>query len=76
MVVPQAAVQTNQAGPFVLVVNKNNEVELRPIKTGQRIGPEIAVIEGISVGETIIIEGIQKVRPGVKVNPIMQKTAR
>jgi membrane fusion protein (multidrug efflux system) len=76
MVVPQVAVQANQAGPFVLIVNKDNEVELRPVKTGQRVGTEIAVTEGLNVGETIIIEGIQKVRPGVKVNPVMQKTAR
>ena len=76
MVVPQVAVQANQAGPFVLVVNKDNEVELRPVKTGQRVGTEIAVTEGLYVGETIIIEGIQKVRPGAKVNPVMQKMAR
>jgi len=76
VVVPQVAVQANQAGPFVLVVNKDNEVELRPVKTGQRVGTEIAVTEGLYVGETIIIEGIQKVRPGAKVNPVMQKMAR
>jgi membrane fusion protein (multidrug efflux system) len=73
MVVPQAAVQTNQTGPFVLVVNKDNKVELRPIQTGQRVGTRIAVTEGLNVGETIIVEGIQKVRPGATVKPVAQQ---
>jgi len=73
MVVPQAAVQTNQTGPFVLVVNKDNKVELRPIQTGQRVGTEIAVTKGLNVGETIIVEGIQKVRPGATVKPVAQQ---
>ncbi|GBE42537.1 Efflux pump periplasmic linker BepF [bacterium BMS3Bbin10] len=76
MVVPQAAVQANQTGPFVLVVNKDNKVELRPVKTGERIGAEIAVTEGLSIGESIIVEGIQKVRPGAAVKPVpLQKSA-
>ncbi|MFQ5626114.1 MAG: efflux RND transporter periplasmic adaptor subunit [Methyloligellaceae bacterium] len=73
MVVPQAAVQENQTGPFVLVVDKDNKVELRPVKTGQRSGTEIAVTEGLNVGETVIVEGIQKVRPGATVKPVAQQ---
>lgn len=69
LVVPQAAVQQNQAGSFVLVVNKDSKVELRPIKTGQRTGTELVVSDGLTEGETIIVEGIQKVRPGAKVQP-------
>lgn len=73
MVVPQAAVQENQTGPFVLVVDKDNKVELRPIKTGQRFGAEITVTEGLNEGESIIVEGIQKVRPGAAVEPVGQQ---
>ena len=69
VVVPQAAVQENQAGPFVLIVNAENGVEARPIKTGQRVGTDIVVLEGLEAGETIIIDGIQNARPGAKVNP-------
>lgn len=72
VVVPQAAVQTNQSGPFVLTVNGENTVGIRKISTGQLVGTEIVVTDGLSAGETIIIEGIQKVRPGAKVNPVMQ----
>lgn len=76
LVVPQATVQENQAGPFVLIVDKENRVVTRPVKTGQRTGTEIVITEGLSEGETIIVEGIQKVRPGAKVNPVQaQKRA-
>jgi len=79
VVVPQAAVQENQTGPFVLVVDADNRVEARPIKTGQRTGTEVVALEGLEPGETIIIDGIQKVRPGAKVAPTMAgatKTAK
>ncbi|MDA7947351.1 MAG: efflux RND transporter periplasmic adaptor subunit [Hyphomicrobiaceae bacterium] len=75
LVVPQAAVQENQTGPFVLVVDKDDKVVLRPIKTGQRNGADIAVLEGLNEGESIIVAGIQKVRPGMKVDPVSQKSA-
>ncbi len=75
LVVPQAAVQENQTGPFVLVVDKDDKVVLRPIKTGQRNGADIAVLEGLTEGEKVIVAGIQKVRPGMKVNPVPQKSA-
>lgn len=71
VVVPQAAIQENQTGPFVLVVDGEGRVVLRPIKTGQRIETDIVALEGLEAGETIIIDGIQKVRPGAKVNPTM-----
>ena len=70
IVVPQAAVQENQAGPFVLVVTGDNKVEARTIATGQRFGPDIVVKEGLKPGEQIIVEGIQKVRPGGKVQAV------
>ena len=73
LVVPQIAIQVNQTGPFVLVVDKDNKVELRPVKTGQRSGTEISVSDGLTVGEMIIVEGIQKVRPGTAVKPVTQQ---
>ena len=76
VVVPQSVVQANQAGPFVLVVDGENRVEIRAVVTGQLVGAEIVITEGLSDGETIIVEGIQKVRPGAKVTPVMQNTAK
>ena len=70
--IPQAAVQENQQGRFVLIVDSNNQVETRVIKTGRRIGHMWAVESGLEVGEKVIVAGLQKVRPGVAVNPILK----
>ncbi len=70
IVVPQSAVQTNQAGAFVLVVDQDSSVVSRPVVLGERNGADVVVTEGLSVGETVVIEGIQKVRPGAKVTPV------
>lgn len=67
VVIPQSAVQENQAGPFVLIVDGEGRVESRPIKTGDRIETGVVVLEGLHEGETLIVEGIQKVRPGAEV---------
>ncbi len=70
VVVPQVAIQENQTGPFVLVVGAKNQVAARPIATGARVGNDIVVTEGLEPGETIIVEGIQKARPGGTVTPV------
>ena len=70
--IPQASVQENQQGRFVLVVNQENKVETRIIKTGRRIGPMWVVTSGLNAGEKVIVTGLQKVRPGVTVNPVLK----
>ncbi len=74
VVVPQSAVQSNQAGPFVLVVGAENRVEARPVALGARSGIDVVVEGGLEPGETIVIEGIQKVRPGAAVTPTQAPT--
>ena len=74
IMIPQAAVQQNQVGPFVLVVDGENTVQLRQIKTGATDGTDIVVTDGLSVGESIIIDGIQKTRPGGVVTPVPAPT--
>lgn len=68
--VPQAAVQENQQGHFVLVVDADNTVAQRIVKLGRRINAMWVVESGIDSGERIIIEGLQKVRTGIAVKPI------
>jgi membrane fusion protein (multidrug efflux system) len=68
VVIPQSAVQENQAGPFVLIVDGEGRIEARPIKTGDRIETGVVVLDGLHEGETLVVEGIQKVRPGAEVN--------
>jgi membrane fusion protein (multidrug efflux system) len=62
--VPQQAFQVDQSGAFVLVVDKDSKVEVRRVETGRVVGTNLSVLKGLSVGETVITEGIQKVRPG------------
>jgi membrane fusion protein, multidrug efflux system len=64
LVVPQSAVQLDQAGRYVLVVDQAQKVELRRVTTGIEQGREIVVSGGLKKGELVIVEGIQKVRPG------------
>ncbi len=68
--VPQAAVQENQQGTFVLVVDSENKVAARVVKLERRINAMWVVESGLQDAERIIIEGLQKVRPGVVVNPV------
>ena len=70
-VIPQSAVQENQSGRFVLVVDAEQQVITRQVEMGRRIGPMWVVTDGLKAGEQIIVEGLQKVRPGVKVQPSM-----
>ena len=64
LIIPQSSVQEDQAGVFVLVVAPDNKVELRRITTGQAYAGELVVTSGLEPGEQVIVEGIQKVRPG------------
>ena len=69
--IPQAAVQQNQSGHFVLVVTPENTVATRQVELGRRIGAMWVVTKGLKANESIIVQGLQKVRPGAKVSPVM-----
>ncbi|WP_424985700.1 efflux RND transporter periplasmic adaptor subunit [Microbulbifer sp. S227A] len=71
LLVPQAALQRDQRGDFVLVVNAQQMVEQRYIETGDQVGTEIVVNDGLQEGESVIVEGLQRVRPGVRVDAIL-----
>ena len=75
IVIPQSAVQENQAGPFVLIVNGEGRIEARPVKTGDRVEDGVVVLDGLTEGETLVVEGIQKVRPGAEVQTAFQRPA-
>lgn len=70
LLVPQASIQQDQAGKYVLIVNDQNRVDTRRVVVGEQYGgTDWVVKEGLEVGELIIFEGSQKVRPGVAVQP-------
>jgi membrane fusion protein (multidrug efflux system) len=67
LMVPQVVVQVNQTGPFVLVVGDDDKAAARPVRLGAVEGLQVVVEDGLSEGERVIVEGIQKVRPGMAV---------
>lgn len=66
--IPQAAIQRDQRGEFVLVVNDKQMVEQRYITTGDQVETAVVVLDGLQPGESVIVEGLQRVRPGVAVD--------
>lgn len=66
LVIPQAALLSDQGGSFVFVVEGGKAVARR-VKLGQRLGAEIVVTEGLDEGAQVIVDGIQRVRPGAPV---------
>ena len=70
VLVPQVAVQETIEGKFVLVVDDQNQVAQHFIQTGSREGALLVVSSGLEAGDRVIVEGLQKVRPGVTVSPV------
>ena len=70
--IPQSAVQKNKDNYYVLVIDKENKVEVRPVQLGRQQQGQWEVKTGLVIGERIIVEGLQKVRPGAEVNPVEQ----
>jgi membrane fusion protein (multidrug efflux system) len=71
-VVPQSAVQEDREGRYVFVVDGDNKVQQRRITTGAVVGVNWAVEAGLMAGETVIVQGVQKVRPGQVVETVFE----
>lgn len=69
ILVPLRAVQELQGAKTVMVVDAENKVSLRTIKIGDKADKDVVVLDGLTGGERVIVEGMQKVRPGGQVNP-------
>jgi membrane fusion protein, multidrug efflux system len=67
IVLSQSAIQVDQAGQYVLTVNSESTVEQRRVETGQAQGGRVVITSGLNVGDRVIVEGLQKVRPGQEV---------
>jgi len=67
ILVPELAILRDMSGPYVLVVTAENKVESRYIKRGALVGPNRIVTDGLAADERIIVEGIQRARPGITV---------
>ena len=69
IVIPQRAVQELQGTFNVYVVGQDSVVQVRTVKPANRIGSDWVIAEGLEPADRIVVEGIQKVRPGAKVRP-------
>lgn len=67
LLVPQTSIVKSQGVDTVYVVNSKNEVALRSVTLGPQYGQAFVVQSGLNAGERVIVEGTQKVQPGVKV---------
>jgi membrane fusion protein (multidrug efflux system) len=69
LAIPQAAVSQDQQGAFVYVVDAAKKVQLRRVQLGTPQGALVVLDGGLKDGETLIVEGLQRVRPGIEVAP-------
>jgi membrane fusion protein (multidrug efflux system) len=69
LLIPVAAVQTDQSSSFVLTVGPENKVAKQTVVLGEQIAQNYIVKSGITLGERVIVDGIQKVKIGQIVNP-------
>ncbi len=71
LLVPQRAVQAGPQGQMVMLVDGENKVTPVPVKTGGMTGGNFIINEGLKVGEQVIVNGLQKIRPGAVVKPVL-----
>jgi membrane fusion protein (multidrug efflux system) len=77
ILVPQVAVTRDQKGlPTALIVNSERKVERRQLVTDRAVGDAWLVTAGVQAGDQVIVEGLQKVRPGAVVNPVAAASAK
>ena len=67
LLVPERATGSDQAGDYVLVVNPDEEIERRNVTLGTKVGDLVVVSNGLQADQWVIIDGLQRARPGVKV---------
>jgi membrane fusion protein (multidrug efflux system) len=77
LLVPQRSVQELQGNYNVMVVNDNNEVEFRSIEVSTTYNTSYMVVSsGLEPGERVVYEGLQKVKSGTKVNPVVKDISK
>jgi multidrug efflux system membrane fusion protein len=70
--IPGAAIQRSATGLFVYVVKADNTVTVRSVSTGPAQGDLTAIASGVAPGETVVVDGIDRLREGAKVEPVLR----
>lgn len=68
--VPQRALVELQGKNFLWIITPENTASQRPVKVGELIGSNVVVVDGVKIGERIVVEGLQKVRQGAPVTAL------
>jgi membrane fusion protein (multidrug efflux system) len=68
LLVPQKALLDLQGSQSVYAIDAGNKVQAHPLVLGDRVDTRVIVLQGLKAGDRVIVEGVQKVRPGVIVN--------
>lgn len=68
--VPQQAVSRSGQGDSVMVVDADGTVAVRPVQVGRAYGAHWVINAGLQAGDRVIVDGLQKIRPGVPVTPV------
>jgi multidrug efflux pump subunit AcrA (membrane-fusion protein) len=69
LLVPEAALGTDQEGRYVLVLDKTNTVEQRHVETGQEEGALRVITAGLNADDNVIVTGLDRAVPGTRVAP-------
>jgi membrane fusion protein, multidrug efflux system len=70
LVAPTMAVQQGSIGSFVYLVNQDNKVHVQPVVTGTVDGPNVGIKSGLSAGQRVVIEGVDRLREGATVSVV------
>ncbi|HTQ39859.1 MAG TPA: efflux RND transporter periplasmic adaptor subunit [Pirellulales bacterium] len=71
LTIPEQALGSDQDKKFIYVVDDQNKIVYRPVEIGRLQGTQRVILKGISAGERVVVSGLQRVRPGVVVEPKM-----
>ncbi len=74
ILLPQSAILYTAQGPMAYLVNKENKVELKPLKLGFALGALFIIEDGLKEGDIVVVEGIGKIYPGAEVKPSAQES--
>lgn len=75
VLVDDTAIGTDQSQRFVLVVGPNDTLQYRPVQLGRNIDGLRVIRKGLSAGDQIVVSGLQRVRPGMQIKPVVRPMA-
>ena len=76
ILIPVAAIQSGVDGRFVYVIKAADTVHVQPVTLGPQVGETVAITEGLKAGQQVVIDGVDKLREGSKISPVIPHTAR